>query len=56
VTIVIHDGGVKGPNKGDTLDVRIVGGTFDGYTHAGPLRGGNVSFTMTDPTPARTPV
>ncbi len=55
VTIVFHDGGANGPNKGDTVSVSIVGGAFDGYTHAGPLRGGNVTFTMAPPTPTPAP-
>lgn len=54
VTITFHDGGATGPNKGDTIAVTIVGGAFDGYTHAGPLRGGNISFTMDAPTPTPT--
>lgn len=52
VTIAFHDGGATGPNKGDTVAVTIVGGAFDGYVHAGPLRGGNVTFAMDQATPA----
>ena len=32
------------------------GGAFDGYTHAGTILGGNVTFTMAPPTPTATPV
>ncbi|MFO1540664.1 MAG: hypothetical protein ACKOTZ_09550, partial [Chloroflexota bacterium] len=43
--------GTTAPSKRDTVTDTNVGGAFDGYTHAGPLRGGNVTFTMAPPTP-----
>ena len=38
------DGGVKGLDKKDTLDVRLVGGVYDGYHNSGYLNGGNLTF------------
>ena len=42
---IATDTGVTGPDKGDTLEVWLVGGEFDGYHFFGTLDGGNLTVT-----------
>lgn len=39
------DQGATGPDKGDTLSIRLYGGSYDGYNRNETLGGGNIKVT-----------
>ncbi len=40
--IVAQDLGERGPSKGDTFQITLTGGVYDGYTNEGVVGGGNI--------------
>ena len=41
-TATVHDGGEPGSISGDTIEIELAGGQFDGYANAGRIEQGNI--------------
>jgi len=40
--VQVEDNGEPGPSMGDSFEIMLTGGIFDGYINGGPLEGGNI--------------
>jgi hypothetical protein len=42
--LTVTDGGEPGSLNGDTVEIHLSGGLYNGYTNAGVIQGGNIQI------------
>lgn len=47
ILVFVTDTGARGPSKGDSLELELIGGAYDGYRFSGTLAGGNFTVKLT---------